>query len=112
MMRERKREKEWECGSRHRPSFSVETLLALRRYTVGYTGQGVLTAVKMDYFVNSGCTPTDGDGVIGMAFTACDAAYYAPTWLVTPHLCKTNAPPRTWCRAPGVTPAMFFMEVA
>ena len=98
----------------------------LCRYTVGYTSQGLLTAIKMDYYVNCGYTQTDGDGVVAMALTACDAAYHCPVWLVcratsiypdtfvymvsvlqvTPHLCKTNAPPRTWCRAPGVVPAV------
>ena len=54
------------------------------RYTVGYSSQGLLQAIKMDYYANSGYTPGDSDGVLSMALTGCDAAYYCPNWLVCP----------------------------
>eukprot|EP00039_Didymoeca_costata_P013650 m.211254 g.211254 ORF g.211254 m.211254 type:complete len:1324 (+) comp15833_c0_seq4:23-3994(+) len=82
----------------------------LCNYTIGCDADGKLQAVQLDYFANGGAYSTDTDGVMGMALTACDGAYFCPNWLVTPKLCKTNTPSNTWTRAPGCAPAIFIME--
>jgi xanthine dehydrogenase/oxidase len=80
------------------------------RYSVGFDDNALLTAVKLDYISDCGWMPNDAVGTMSMAMTICDNAYYCPNWLVTPFLVKTNLPTNTACRAPGVCPAVFFIE--
>ena len=80
------------------------------KYSVGFDDRGLLHAVKLDYYEDCGCSPSDSIGTMSMALTICDNAYYCPNWLVTPYLVKTNLPTNTSCRGPGVCPAVFFME--
>ncbi len=54
----------------------------LIKYAVGCSRQGLLSAVKLDYFVDSGRSVTDAIGTTGMMLLACDAAYHCPNWLV------------------------------
>lgn len=79
-------------------------------YSVGFDDRGLLHAVKLDYLADCGFSPSDTVGTMSMALTICDNAYACPNWLVTPYLLKTNLPTNTACRAPGVCPAVFFME--
>lgn len=79
-------------------------------YSVGFDDTGLLHAVKLDYYEDCGCSPSDSTGTMSMALTICDNAYYCPNWLVTPYLARTNLASNTACRAPGVTPAVFFIE--
>jgi xanthine dehydrogenase molybdopterin-binding subunit B len=82
----------------------------LCKYSAGFDDSGKLTAVKMDYIADCGYLAADTVGSMSMALTICDNAYYCPNWLVTPLLVKTNTPFNTACRAPGVCPAVFFIE--
>lgn len=82
------------------------------QYSVGFDDSGKLSAVKLDYYADCGYQAADTVGSMSMALTICDNAYYCPNWLVTPYLVKTNTPFNTACRAPGVCPAVFFIEAA
>eukprot|EP01136_Pigoraptor_vietnamica_P019509 Opistho-1_new@67202 len=82
----------------------------LANYKVGVDANGVLTAIQLDYYVDSGCNVNDSPGCLAMAFDACDNAYYAPNWKVTGYLCQTNLPSNTAMRAPGCVPAIFIIE--
>eukprot|EP00051_Salpingoeca_urceolata_P009950 m.120900 g.120900 ORF g.120900 m.120900 type:complete len:1312 (+) comp16518_c0_seq3:946-4881(+) len=84
----------------------------LAKFSIGVDAQDKLHAVKIDYYADCGMSANDSDGTMAMALTACDGAYTAPNWTVTPYLLKTNKPSNTATRAPGCCPAIFSMETA
>ncbi len=79
-------------------------------FTLGFDSYGKLVALKLDYYMDSGCSINDTIGNMQMAMTTCDGAYYCPNWLVTPFFVCTNTPSNTWARAPGCCPAIFVIE--
>ncbi|CAH1786918.1 unnamed protein product [Owenia fusiformis] len=78
----------------------------LAKYKVGYTDEGLLKGVKIQYYCDLGCTSNGG----GTPFVWSDNAYYCQNWHFLYDCLKTNTAAKTACRAPGSTPAIFIME--
>jgi len=73
----------------------------LNRYTVGFTKEGVITAVKIDHYSNGGCTADLSLAVMERALLHSDNAYFIPNFHVTGQVCRTNLPSNTAFRGFG-----------
>ncbi|KAK3730646.1 hypothetical protein RRG08_060314 [Elysia crispata] len=76
-------------------------------YQIGFDDNGKLLGINADVYSDIGFSTIESTGAI---FSWLDNAYFCPNWLVTTHPLKTNKALATACRAPGSTPAIFFME--
>ncbi|GFO29431.1 indole-3-acetaldehyde oxidase-like [Plakobranchus ocellatus] len=76
-------------------------------YTIGCDDSGKLLGIEADLFPDLGFSTIEGGGDLTPWL---DNAYYCPNWLVSFQQLKTNKAMGTACRAPGSTPAIFFME--
>lgn len=56
-------------------------------YEVGFTSEGMLTAVKIDWYSDSGYVIGMADTVGSMmqGLTTTDNAYWCPNWLISPY---------------------------
>ncbi|XP_048577165.1 xanthine dehydrogenase/oxidase isoform X2 [Nematostella vectensis] len=87
------------CGGRHSH---------MAKYKVSFDDKGVLLAVELDCYSDTGCTPEDSDlsGLMGHW----DNLYFCQNWKIRHTACLTTKSSRTWCRAPGRIQAVFFIE--
>ncbi|KAK3850489.1 hypothetical protein Pcinc_042810 [Petrolisthes cinctipes] len=88
-------------GGRH-PFFS--------RWKVGFTAQGVLTALDMDVYANGGHTIDLTASVLERCIFSLDSGYNIGAVRICGHACKTNLPSNTAFRAFGGPQGMLFME--
>jgi xanthine dehydrogenase/oxidase len=79
-------------------------------FRAGVDAKGVLTALEVDYSINSGYTIDASFGDITAAMTQADGCYNHTNLLFTGTVCKTNLPTSTSMRAPGSVHAVYVME--
>jgi len=79
-------------------------------YQVGFDDTGKISALKMTYYADGGCSFDSTPGTMDMALTTADNCYYFPNYRVEGIDCYTNLPSNTSCRAPGCVPSIFFVE--
>lgn len=82
----------------------------LADYTVGFSADGKITALKYQFYVDAGVAKGDTLGALYMGMNWADSAYYFPNYSATSKVCYTNTPSRTSMRAPGVVQACFCTE--
>ncbi len=73
----------------------------LNRYSVGFTREGVITALKVDHYSNGGCTADLSLAVMERAMLHTDNAYFISDAHITGQVCKTNLPSNTAFRGFG-----------
>lgn len=71
-------------------------------YEVGYTSEGLITAVKYEVYVDAGIDSGDAAGSLNMAMNWADNGYHLPNYRAQAKVCFTNTPARTYTRTPGV----------
>ncbi|OQV23093.1 Xanthine dehydrogenase [Hypsibius exemplaris] len=81
----------------------------LMKYQAGTDSSGKLLGVIMDIYGDAGASdnyigPLNGAGRMS------DNVYSSTAWKVSLYACKTNTPANTFCRAPGSTEAIYFIE--
>ncbi|KAI3390062.1 hypothetical protein SNEBB_005211 [Seison nebaliae] len=84
-----------------RPDYVVEC-------KVGCEKNGKLNGVKLKYYQNSGCYPTDQE--LAILFEHFENIYKCDNWDVSGVLCKTNTASRTATRSPGHITATHIIE--
>jgi xanthine dehydrogenase large subunit len=70
-------------------------------YKVGFTRDGVITAMKVDIFSDGGAYADLSTAVMARAMTHVDNAYWIPNIDITGTVCRTNYPPNTAFRGFG-----------
>jgi xanthine dehydrogenase large subunit len=70
-------------------------------YKVGFTRDGVITAMKVDIFSDGGAYADLSTAVMARAMTHVDNAYWIPNIDITGTVCRTNTPPNTAFRGFG-----------
>uniref|UniRef100_A0A4D5RAG3 Xanthine dehydrogenase n=1 Tax=Scolopendra viridis TaxID=118503 RepID=A0A4D5RAG3_SCOVI len=81
----------------------------LAKYEVGFDNDGKLEAIKVEYFLNAGCSVNE---TIVMEVTGfARNVYECPNWLLLPRTVLSNAPSNTWTRGPGSAKGIFVTEV-
>jgi xanthine dehydrogenase large subunit len=70
-------------------------------YKVGFTNDGVITALAIDHYSNGGCTADLSFSVMERAMLHTDNAYFIPNIRITGQVCKTNLPSNTAFRGFG-----------
>lgn len=70
-------------------------------YKVGFTKDGLITALKVDFYANGGAANDLSTAVLGRAMTHADNAYFIPNAHINGYVCKTNLPPNTAFRGFG-----------
>lgn len=77
-------------------------------YEVGYDDNGKLLAVKINYYVDVGCSPNNNDL---FAFMDCFYnVYKCENWHLVPNTVKTNTATNTWTRSPGTFACINIIE--
>jgi len=79
-------------------------------YTVGFDSTGVITALQMQMYNDSGYIIDTSFGDIDMSQLWADNCYYIANYESLATVCKTNKPTTTSMRAPGVVQSVFVME--
>lgn len=79
-------------------------------YKVGFTKEGLITALSVDFFSNGGASNDLSTAVMGRAMCHVDNAYYIPNINITGTVCKTNLPPNTAFRGFGGPQGMACIE--
>jgi xanthine dehydrogenase/oxidase len=80
----------------------------LAQYKVGFDKGGRLLGILINWYCNSGNSPSDNAMVVGYEFV--DNVYNCANWHITSSLCKTNTPANTACRSPGTFPGIAIIE--
>lgn len=80
-------------------------------YEVGYTADGMITALTYTMYIDAGNDKNDAIGGLYMGMNWADNAYYIPNYRATATLAFTNTPGRTSMRAPGVVQSCFATEM-
>lgn len=80
------------------------------RYKVGFTKDGMITALEVNFFSNGGAANDLSTSVLGRALCHAENAYYIPNIKVTGRVCKTNLPPNTAFRGFGGPQGIVNME--
>lgn len=70
-------------------------------YRVGFTNDGVITALRVNLFSDGGAFADLSPAVMGRAMTHVDNAYFIPNVEITGTVCRTNHPPSTAFRGFG-----------
>ena len=70
-------------------------------YKVGFTKDGVITALKVDIYSDGGAYADLSTAVMARAMTHVDNAYWIPNADITGIVCRTNYPPNTAFRGFG-----------
>lgn len=70
-------------------------------YTVGFTRDGRITALKVDHFSNGGCSTDLSPSILERAMLHTDNGYFLPHARITGRTCKTNLPSNTAFRGFG-----------
>ena len=71
------------------------------RYRVGYTNDGVITALDVQLYSDGGAYADLSPAVMGRAMTHVDNAYYLPAARIVGRVCRTHMPPNTAFRGFG-----------
>ncbi|GAA6053650.1 hypothetical protein JCM3770_001680 [Rhodotorula araucariae] len=79
-------------------------------WTVGFTSEGRLTALKADFFANAGYSLDLSGGVADRAIAHATNSYYVPNVDVRAKLCKTNTVSNTAFRGFGAPQGMSVAE--
>lgn len=79
-------------------------------YEVGFTPQGVITALSLTTDTDGGCTYDETTFSLGLGQLTCDNIYNIPNFVSTTRAWKTNTPSNTSVRAPGAVQAIFVLE--
>lgn len=77
-------------------------------YEVGFDSSGKLLGIKINYYVDVGCSPNDNDIVAYFDFY--DNVYNCENWHLVPYTVKTNTAANTWTRSPGTFPCLSVIE--
>ncbi len=72
-----------------------------RNYKVGFTREGLITALKVDYYADGGAATDLSPAVMWRAMCHTDNSYYLANCEITGTVCKTNLPPNTAFRGFG-----------
>ncbi|KAK7085090.1 hypothetical protein SK128_008316 [Halocaridina rubra] len=80
------------------------------RWKVGFSSKGLLSAIEMDLYANSGCSLDLSAAVIQRAMFSMDNAYKCDNTRVTGYACKTNLASNTAFRGFGGPQGMLFAE--
>ncbi|RDD44277.1 Xanthine dehydrogenase/oxidase [Trichoplax sp. H2] len=80
------------------------------KYKVGFNNDGVINALKMKMYSNSGNTRDVSHGVMGRSILTCLSCYHIPNVEIIGYLCKTNIPSNTGFRGFGSPQAMLATE--
>jgi len=80
-------------------------------YQVGFSKDGHIKALKMEYYMDCGSDFADGRLTGQQAMKDFENCYHIPNTYATVHLCKTNTAANTYMRAPGTCPAVFIAEM-
>jgi len=70
-------------------------------YDVGFTAEGRVTALKVDYFSDGGCTADLSTSILSRTLFHTDNCYDIPNLRATGTICKTNLPSNTAFRGFG-----------
>jgi xanthine dehydrogenase large subunit len=79
-------------------------------YRVGFTGDGVITALKTDFFSNGGFSADLSLAVMERTLLHADNAYYIPAIELSGTVCRTNLPSNTAFRGFGGPQAVAAIE--
>jgi xanthine dehydrogenase large subunit len=79
-------------------------------YKVGFSRDGIITALQVDHFSNGGCTADLSPSVLERAMLHTDNAYYLPNVRITGRVCRTNLPSNTAFRGFGGPQGVACME--
>ena len=79
-------------------------------YTVGFSDTGVITALELQLYNDSGYIIDTSFGDMDMAQLWADNCYYIANYQSLATVCKTNKPTTTSMRAPGVVQSVLVME--
>ncbi len=79
-------------------------------YKVGFTSEGVITALEAELFADGGAKADLSPAVVTRAITHIDNAYYLDNVDVTGLICKTNYPPNTAFRGFGAPQGIVIIE--
>ena len=71
------------------------------RYTVGFSKEGQISALKVNLYSNGGAYADLSPAVMGRAMCHVDNAYFLPVCEITGTVCHTNLPPNTAFRGFG-----------
>jgi xanthine dehydrogenase large subunit len=77
---------------------------------VGFTQDGLITAMAVDFYSNGGAANDLSTAVLGRALCHAENAYYIPNVKLTGRVCKTNLPPNTAFRGFGGPQGIVNME--
>jgi len=70
-------------------------------YDVGFTAEGRITALKVDYYSDGGCTADLSTSILSRTLFHTDNCYDIPNLRATGSICKTNLPSNTAFRGFG-----------
>ena len=70
-------------------------------WKVGFTRDGIITALSIDHYSNGGCSADLSPSVLERAMLHTDNAYFLPNAKITGQVCKTNLPSNTAFRGFG-----------
>lgn len=70
-------------------------------YEVGFTGEGVITALKAAFYSDGGATTDLSPGIMDRTLFHVDNAYFLPHVLLTGRICRTHLPSNTAFRGFG-----------
>ena len=79
-------------------------------YQVAFTTDGVISALKVDFFSDGGAANDLSTAVLGRAMTHVDNAYFIENAEITGRICKTHFPPNTAFRGFGGPQGVATME--
>ncbi|XP_037795303.1 xanthine dehydrogenase/oxidase-like [Penaeus monodon] len=82
----------------------------LGRWKVGFTAEGVFTAMDVEFYANAGCSANQSLEVVQKAMLSMDNVYRCKNRRVTGYACKTNLPSNTAFRGFGGPQGMMFTE--
>ncbi len=79
-------------------------------WKVGFTGDGTITALHVDFYSDGGAFADLSTAVMGRAMTHVDSAYFIPNAEITGSVCRTSYPPNTAFRGFGGPQGALTME--
>lgn len=79
-------------------------------YKVGFDSNGVLSAVEIDFFFNSGATADLSTAISGRALSHSDNCYFIPHFRSSGYPCRTNLPTNTAFRGFGAPQGVLVIE--
>src|SRR5262249_22596125 len=80
------------------------------RYRAGFTADGLITALQVDFYSNGGCSADLSLAVMERTLLHAENAYYIPNVELSGTVCRTNLPSNTAFRGFGGPQAVAVME--